>query len=614
MNACEKQKRGKKMKEKHHKLLVQIGIITIIVFAATLLFTIISDYVITRRTYLTAKQEMIDRDLKNMEHNLYDENNEWYFSFYRDHVDQLLAGISEEEQAFRDSGEYEVFMQKFLLGEGGDPGDYDEVRQLCLARTGLTIAVYMLNTTSDFKYENAYLIDFIDENEAFYYMDNKGVALVNRVTEPAGDSGAADEAAGDGKLLCKISYPASEHSAVKEMLADRDSGIQKTYYEVYHDPANGKEYYIGYLPYILNGKTICYFALQYDWSEFHSELVGHMKRSILIGLFVLLVLNSLLMFYLYIKAIKPAQKVKAGVQAYMEDKNSEAVREQMSTVKTKNEIGVLAKSFSNLAVEIDRYTAEILHLNNEKARISAELDLATKIQADMLPSIFPAFPTRKEFDLFASMTPAKEVGGDFYDFFMIDPDHLGLVMADVSGKGIPAAMFMMVSKNIIANNAMIGKSPAQILHDANNTILKNNSENMFVTVWIGILEISTGCLKAANGGHEYPILKQGDSFKLFTDVHGIPLGFMEDSEYKEYEIQLKPGDKLFVYTDGVPEATDAKQQMFGNDRTLEALNKDVSASPKQMLEHVNAAVEAFVKDAEQFDDLTMLAFEYKGSC
>ena len=231
---------------------------------------------------------------------------------------------------------------------------------------------------------------------------------------------------------------------------------------------------------------------------------------------------------------------------------------------------------------------------------------------DMLPSIFPAFPTRTEFDLYASMTPAKEVGGDFYDFFIIDPDHLGLVIADVSGKGIPAAMFMMVSKNIVANNAMLGKSPAQILHDANNAIIQNNNECMFVTVWIGILEISTGTLRAANGGHEYPILKRGDQFELFKEPHGCPLGFMDDSEYEEYVIEMKPGDKLFVYTDGVPEATAADQQMFGTDRTLEALNRDVSASPKQMLENIKEGVDAFVKDAEQFDDLTMLALEYKG--
>ena len=602
----------KKTKDKHHKLLVQIGIITIVVFTATLLFTAVSDYIITRRSYLTAKQEMIDRDLKSMRNNMEDMNNEWLFPYFKEHADALLAGPSEEEQAFRVSERYEQVMTQLFSEGGSDPDSFDDIEKSMIARSSLSIGVMMVELTSEVSYEKAYVLDFLNENEAYYYFDSNCVPMLEQVNPTGLADTSTDVVPEDTHFLSTISYPASKHSAVKEILRDRDSLKQKTYYEVYHDSQNGKDYYIGYMPYILNGKVICYYALKYDWSDFRNELVGHLKRSILIGLLVLLALNSMLMLYLYKKAIKPAQKVKEGVQAYMEDKDSEAVCEKMRTVKTKNEIGVLANSFSDLATEINRYTAEIMHLTDEKARISAELDLATRIQADMLPSIFPAFPARKEFDLYASMTPAKEVGGDFYDFFIIDSDHLGLVIADVSGKGIPAAMFMMVSKNIVANNAMLGKSPAQILHDANNAIIQNNNECMFVTVWIGILEISTGTLRAANGGHEYPILKRGDQFELYKEPHGCPLGFMDDSEYEEYVIEMKPGDKLFVYTDGVPEATAADQQMFGTDRTLEVLNRDVSASPKQMLEHIKEGVDAFVKDAEQFDDLTMLALEYKG--
>ena len=601
-----------KTRDRQHKLLVQIGIITIVIFTATLTFTAVSDYIITRRSYLTAKQEMIDRDLKSMKNNMEDLNNEWLFPYFREHADELLAGPSEEEQEFRVSERYEQVMMRLFSEGGSDPDSFDDIEKRVFARSSLSLGVMMTELASKVSYDKAYVLDFIDENEAYYYFDSHSLSVVEQVNPTGWEATSTDALPEDTHFLSTISYPASRHSAVKEMLKDRDSQIQKIYYEVYHDSENGKDYYIGYTPYILNGKVICYFALQYDWSDFLNELVGHLKRSILIGLLVLLALNSLLMLYLYNKAIKPAQKVKEGVQTYMEDKNSEAVCEKMRTVKTKNEIGVLAKSFSDLATEIDRYTAEIMHLTDEKARISAELDLATRIQADMLPSIFPAFPTRKEFDLYASMTPAKEVGGDFYDFFIIDPDHLGLVIADVSGKGIPAAMFMMVSKNIVENNAMLGKSPAQILHDANNAIIKNNSENMFVTVWIGILEISTGILRAANGGHEYPILKRGDQFELFKEPHGIPLGFMDDSEYEEYVIEMKPGDKLFVYTDGVPEATAADQEMFGTDRTLEVLNRDVSASPEQMLKNIKEGVDAFVKDAVQFDDLTMLALEYRG--
>ena len=249
----------------------------------------------------------------------------------------------------------------------------------------------------------------------------------------------------------------------------------------------------------------------------------------------------------------------------------------------------------------------------ETARISTELNLATRIQADMVPNIYPAFPDRREFDVYATMDPAKEVGGDFYDFFLIDDDHLCLLMADVSGKGVPAALFMMASKIILANNAMIGKSPAQILTDTNAAICSHNREEMFVTVWLGILEISTGKLVAANAGHEYPVVKHGDgSFEVLRDKHGFVIGGMAGMKYKEYELTLEPGSKLFLYTDGVPEATDAESNMFGADRMLEALNEKKDGTTVEILKHVRASVDGFVKDAEQFDDLTMLCMEYRG--
>ncbi len=249
----------------------------------------------------------------------------------------------------------------------------------------------------------------------------------------------------------------------------------------------------------------------------------------------------------------------------------------------------------------------------ESSRIDAELTMASAIQADMLPSIYPAFPERPEFDIYATMDPAKEVGGDFYDFFLVDEDHLCMVMADVSGKGVPAALFMMASKIILANNAMIGKTPAQILTDTNAAICSNNREEMFVTVWLGILEISTGKLTAANAGHEYPvIMHSGGEFELLKDKHGFVIGGMSGVKYKEYELTLSPGSKIFLYTDGVPEATNAENQLFGTDRMVEALNENPQASPQEILKNIRKSVDGFVGSAEQFDDLTMLCMEYTG--
>ncbi len=248
----------------------------------------------------------------------------------------------------------------------------------------------------------------------------------------------------------------------------------------------------------------------------------------------------------------------------------------------------------------------------ERERIGTELHMANRIQASMLPHEFPPFPDRKEFDIYASMDPAKEVGGDFYDFFLIDEDHLCLVIADVSGKGIPAALFMMISKVILQSCAMLGQSTAEILRKTNDALCSGNQVEMFVTVWLGILEISTGKITAANAGHEYPALMKDGRFSLLKDKHGFVIGGMDGVRYKEYEIQLEPGDKLFVYTDGVPEATDASEAMFGTDRMLEALNEAPDAPPQEILKNVRSATDRFVKDAEQFDDLTMLCIEYHG--
>ena len=260
-------------------------------------------------------------------------------------------------------------------------------------------------------------------------------------------------------------------------------------------------------------------------------------------------------------------------------------------------------------IQLERYSEQ----QKEKERLDTELTMATRIQAETLPNIFPAFPERDDFNIYASMNPAKEVGGDFYDFFLIDDTHLGLVMADVSGKGIPAALFMMVSKILIQNIAMMGNSPAEVLQYVNNQLCTNNPEEMFVTVWYGCLDLETGVLKAANAGHEYPILKNADdSFELFKDKHGFVIGGMEGVKYKQYEMQMQTGSKLFIYTDGVPEATNASNEMFGTERLVHALRMAENKTPKQILEQVDSIVKDFVKDAPQFDDLTMLCLEYVG--
>ena len=276
------------------------------------------------------------------------------------------------------------------------------------------------------------------------------------------------------------------------------------------------------------------------------------------------------------------------------------------TLDTGDETQTLAEAFASLTQRMKDYIRENEAITAEKERIGTELSVATRIQAAMLPSIFPPFPERSDFDIYASMDPAREVGGDFYDFFLIDEDHLCLVIADVSGKGVPAALFMMASKIILQSCAMLGNSPAEILRLTNEAICSNNEAEMFITAWVGILELSTGKLTAANAGHEYPVLKRaGGGFELLRDKHGLVLGGIAGQTYAQYELQLEKAD-------GVPEANTASGEMFSLERLLGALNAAADGTPEQILRGVRGALDEFVKDAEQFDDITMLCAEYKG--
>ena len=299
-----------------------------------------------------------------------------------------------------------------------------------------------------------------------------------------------------------------------------------------------------------------------------------------------------------------------GEAARFSKENTAADHMTLKDISSIKEIQALGASVEKMETDTLQYMQNLMQVTAERERIDTELSLANRIQANMLPNIFPAFPDRTEFDIHASMTPAKEVGGDFYDFFLIDDDHLGLVMADVSGKGVPAALFMMMAKILLYNYAIMGITPHEVLERLNSTICKNNDDSMFVTVWFGIYTISTGKVVAANAGHEYPIIKHAErGFEILKDRHGFVIGGMSGLKYRDYEFDLEPGDMLFLYTDGVPEATDANGDMFGLDRLLETLNAASEGSAKELLEAVHAGVEDFVGNAPQFDDLTMLAIK-----
>ena len=315
-------------------------------------------------------------------------------------------------------------------------------------------------------------------------------------------------------------------------------------------------------------------------------------------------------FYTRRRYIRPVKKIIQETRRFAaENTKTEGVGE----VGSINEYVELANSVDAMEVDISNYIDHITHITAEKERADAELSVAKTIQTNAVPNSFPAFPERADFDIFASMTSAKEVGGDFYNFFLIDDDHLAMVIGDVSGKGIPAALFMMVTNILISDRTTMGGTPGEILTFVNQALCEHNKAEMFVTLWLGILELSTGRIIAANAGHDdAAICRKGGTFELFKTRHGFVAGGMEGVRYRDFELMLEPGDKVFLYTDGVPEATDAQNGMFGMERMLDALNANKERTPEQILNGVHERVNSFVGDAPQFDDLTMLCVEWKG--
>lgn len=391
---------------------------------------------------------------------------------------------------------------------------------------------------------------------------------------------------------------------------------------------DGREYYIAGAPMPTVGWAAV-MAVDKEWTEepeqrmlaaydeinarASEQFAAGTSRSQRMGNVLLLAIIALGVAAAFVTARRVAGPIEQMTRDITDSGNTGELFHMKDSYRTNDEIELLALSFDDLSQKTRQYIDHITRITAEKERIGTELRMANLIQASMMPHVFPPYPNRPEFDLYASMDPAREVGGDFYDYFLIDDDHLCMVIADVSGKGVPAALFMMVCKVILQSCAMLGRSAGEILTKTNEAICSNNQAEMFVTVWLGILQISTGEMTCASAGHEYPaIRRKGGNFQMFRDIHGFVIGGMPGTRYREYELQLHRGDQLFVYTDGLPEAMNDAEEMFGTQRMVEALNEDADASAQQTLQNVRRAVDDFVQQEEPFDDLTMLCLEYKG--
>ena len=354
-------------------------------------------------------------------------------------------------------------------------------------------------------------------------------------------------------------------------------------------------------------------GMTFEIASIRADVENQLLPNVTYNTALQLLLSAFYLIYIFFFAFKPLKQIKENVQEYAETKNSEKVRAQLSEIRFKNEFGDLARGVSAMTEEIDSHLLEIQKITTEREHISAELNIARKIQADMLPNIFPPFPQISSFDIHATMRPAKEVGGDFYDFFMVDKTHVALVIADVSGKGVPAALFMVISKTMIKNRAMLGGTPGEILRDVNDQLCANNASDFFVTVWMAIIDVETGNGVSVNAGHEHTVIRRaGENYNLLRYQHSLPLAIMEGTKFKEREFKLNPGDRIFVYTDGVPEATNQKDELFGTDRMLSSLNQHSEFSLEDILRQLQDDIDIFAEGAMQFDDITMLVFDYLG--
>ena len=366
------------------------------------------------------------------------------------------------------------------------------------------------------------------------------------------------------------------------------------------------------------GQLAAYVAVDIDMDEIREDLQSFANRMFLL-MAIFTAFAALLDYYITKRTLAdPIIKLAEAASQLVEEEqsganNGTAIFEKL-TIRSHDELGALYRSLTHMERDMNAYIRDLLSVTAEKERIGTELSIAAQIQANMLPRVFPPFPERHDFDIYAIMTPAREVGGDFYDFFLIDDDHLGLVMADVSGKGVPAALFMVNAKTLIKNRAMMGGGPAEILRYVNEQLCQGNEAELFVTVWLAIVELSTGKGLAANAGHEHPaICRANGKYELVVYRHSPPVAVMEEIHFREHCFELHPGDCLFVYTDGVTEAADENNQLFGTDRMLAGLNIRPNADPQTLLQNVKLEIDAFVGGTPQFDDITMMCLQFTGS-
>ncbi len=530
--------------------------------------------------------------------------------------------LSDSDAGYYEYRESEWYTDSnYILGDGGGFA-FTDTYQDSFGR-GLMITVYSPFTDRNGKFKGCVAMDIL--------MSDINESMVNDGIESPSEAVLIDD---EGNFIAgKDIDPASEEmgsifdEGKNDILKEAGETILKESTGVVRSGTGREGYYVAFSTIKSTGWKLCILSpvsevvrpaqvIKENIDQNTDNVVETVMAGILVVIQSCLVLIALILIIVTLIAGKISKKISDPLKQLETDvKNiSGGNLDSRTQVNTNDEIGSLARSFNSMTDSLQKYIKDLKEVTAKEERIAGELSVATDIQASMLPRDFEEFKKdHTEFDLFASMTPAKEVGGDFYDFFLIDDDHVGLVMADVSGKGVPAALLMVITKTLLKNRALMGGTPAEIMTYVNDQLCENNDAGYFVTVWFAIVEISTGKGLAVNAGHEHPALRRANGdFELITYRHSPPVATMEGMRFREHEFEIHPGDTLFVYTDGVAEATNANNELFTEERMIEALNVNPNASPKELLDNVNNAINAFVLEAPQFDDITMMGIAWNG--
>lgn len=437
-----------------------------------------------------------------------------------------------------------------------------------------------------------YMVRLLQGKDAFvfYYKDSKGEQNVLGGIFP---------------------FNLAKHPTIQDMYS---SGNEPTEFEIirvkdYYANHESAELLYDYEPLNVDGKILCHITVAFLETEVKQAIFSEVIGVEILNVVCFVMLGVVLLLGIYLLILKPLASIQMNVRTYTADKDSNSVVNELGKIKSRNEIGRLADDLSSLAVELDHYTNETARLSAEKAKLDSELSLAASIQQDALPNDFSGITG---FKLFTFLKPAKEVGGDLYDFFMRDEDHIVLVVGDVSGKGISAALFMMRVKTLLKDTALLTHaSPQEIITSVNARLCEENDAMMFVTLWLGIMTISTGEIVYVNAGHEYPFVKGASGvFSVDNSAHSRPLAVSPKAKFVEGKLTLNHGDSIFVYTDGVPEAINEAEEQFGLERTAAALNENPNDDPQALAECLLERLNSFAGNAPQFDDITILCVTY----